>query len=229
MLNITESSNIKKFISYLEGINQIFKNSANNSEYTLHKETIYSFNKDRLTYIKATITYKKKDQFVKDYFKDLSLYINGIELYNFLKENKKNIKEIKETEDGLIIDTIIPELNYCIKKLVPKESNDILLYKQYKTEVIDNYIKGKEYIEYEVTDKEYEELTKLSFPKLFEIENIKLKVSRDVILGMKKASKLSFRIYETDREDVYIVNALLDNSGDKSNFISNNYFAILNY
>lgn len=240
MINITESKDVQKFISYLNKVNQIFKNSVkdkddpNNSCYSLHKNTIYSFNQTLIAQVKATIIYTKKEDNIKEWMEDLSLYIDGKELFAFVKENKKYINEIEETEEGLIIKTSLPEVEFVIKKLDSKTSNDIVRYKNFKNDVYNKYIKNKDCVaEYELTKEELINLTESKVPVLVKFDDYKIKLTKTTLLGLvnttKFTSTLKFILYKTDVEDVYIVNAHINNDGSTTKFESDNYFSILNY
>ena len=64
------------------------------SEYTIRQGKIYSFHEGLLSNVVAEIIYQKKEEFFKDEFNKLNLYISGIEYYTFMQSNKKYVTEI---------------------------------------------------------------------------------------------------------------------------------------
>ena len=191
MIHITDAKEVQNFISYLNKVNQIFKNCIKDKDnpqigqYSLHKNKVYSFNSEPIAKIKATLVYAKKEAVVEEYMKDLSLYIDGKEFFNFLSNNKKYINEIEEQEDGLHIKTSLPEVEFLIKKLDMKESNDIILYKKFKNEIYDKYIKDQEYIsEYTLSEDEVKNLIESDVPITLKFDDYRIKITKNTIYSI---------------------------------------------
>lgn len=244
---INDEKEVKVFVAFLNKLNQIFKTSVENktidefSCYSLTNGKIYSFNNTLLANIIATPIFVKKENFFEDNFKKLNLYINGKELYDFLKDNKSYINEFKETEEGdLLIKTSLPQVEYKIESLNSYLNKDIQLYKNFKNNAYKKYLYKKEpLISYKIDDDTITSILESDYPILIEIKSdnsldIKLRLTKKSLLALKKSttkvvSKLTLDIYQTDIDDIFIIDANIDNSNYSCKFTSRNFFSIINF
>ena len=84
-------------IKELNDINQIFKNSRENSKYYIHNGYIFSCPNEQDPY--PSYSLMKNDSIDKDW----SMIIDGDLLFKFLKDNKKIISEFKKDDNGKVV------------------------------------------------------------------------------------------------------------------------------
>lgn len=243
---LTEEKEVKAFLSFLNKINQVFKTSIEDKEseefscYSLTGGKIYSFHKSLLAKMIATPVFAKKEEFFKEGFNSLNLYINGKEFYDFLSEHKKYINGFEQTPEGnLLVKTSLPEVEYKIESLNRYFNKDIELFKTFKDRIYTKYISGKKPVtSYEVDKETVRLITKNEYPTLVTFntpddEVIRVKLTKKTLLGLKSTDKfttgLTLNAYKTSIDDIFVIVANVDNKGYSTKFESKNFFTIINY
>ena len=159
MKEITDEKNIKAFIKLLERINQLFKgrissyedNPERYSHYLINNGRVISMDETLISEAVTVIIYEKAEVNIQEDFNTLSLDVSGAGLYGFLKDNKKYVNKIVIDDEGLLIDTSIPELSYRIKK-PNKDNADLKRYNYSRKEGLLKYVKPNNLYESMVMD-----------------------------------------------------------------------------
>ena len=250
MLTITKEKDVKAFISFFDRINQQFKNrikdkdDPNLSEYTIRQGKIYSFNAKLLSHVVAEIIYQKKEEFFKEEFNKLNLYVSGLTYYGFMQTNKKFVNEIVLDEEGVLFKTSVPEVDLRIQ--VKDDTPDIKLYKEMRKEGMLQYtIPAKEFDSLELNDDIVMDILESDSPYVILVDEVKIRLTHKVLFGIsvktksktvnkekvttKITSKVKITLYETNTEDIYAVKVSINNEEMNSPMKIVNYFAVINY
>lgn len=165
-MNITDEKQIKKFLTVLNKINQEMKNVKSNNEYIIVKGVCIAYpspNTIDLGVTKLTISKPggKKDN-IDDYINLITASIDGIELANFIKENKKSVVEIVLNPTSIVF-KMDNDTFYSTKQLTKDNFN----FEKYK-EFISNVKKSEMKLlsQLDITDEIKERMSKSSFPFL---------------------------------------------------------------
>ena len=253
MKEITTEKDVKAFVKLLERINQLFKGRVNDYEDNPERYSHYLINNGRIISMDETlisdavtvILYEKNEVNIEDDFNTLSLDVNGVGLYSFLKDNKKYVNKIVIDDEGVQLVTSIPELEYRIKK--PEKNNaDLERYNQSRKEGLLKYIKPANLYETLTMDDDgVLEILNSNSAYIINVAEVNIRLTKKVIHGLKAktkskttkgvkttttiVSKMIVNVYETDSDGVYVVNIIVDNSQLPEPLKINNFFAIANY
>lgn len=145
---INDEKGIREYAKFIYELNQTFKNIYKdepnyNSSYFVVKGNILFYDYES---IPSLITAKINEEFFN--FKDMVYYVKSSKgLFNWFSENKKDIKEIKIDEKGIIISSSSSVIDLSLK------NDDVLKYNENK-KIINKYTDKLKY----PISKDYEDI-----------------------------------------------------------------------
>lgn len=247
---ITDAKEVTTFVNFFYKLNQTFKTCISSkthklcSKYTLYKGKIYSFNRDAIVNIISEPVYAKKELFFKEHFEQLCIYVTGLDFYTFCQDNKKHINEVVMNDNGLLFKTSLPEVELLIP--VIDKSNDIEFYKTLCKDGVLSYMKSEnEHTRAKLNADVIENILSTDSPTVVNVNDIKFRVTSKTLFGLNSKTKTKtvkkekvtetitsdtdIVIYKTDRENIYGVKVIIDNSEMTTPLKIVNCFAIINY
>ena len=238
-------SNKIEFNSYNNGNLSINKLETNGSMYWHKAAYLYDYvdssdfsvSNNIIHYIIEACKLIKKENKLDDLF-DM--------LIQFLKEDVEwGFTNVAVGVIIYIIPKCLPELSYRIKK-PNKDNADLKRYNYSRKEGLLKYVKPNNLYESMVMDDDgVLEILNSNSAYVINIAEVNIRLTKKVIHGLKaktkskttkgvkttitNVSKMIIDVYETDSEDVYVINITVDNSDLPEPLRINNFFAIANY
>jgi len=218
---ILKDDKAKAFATLLYNVNQDFKNTKNDSTYTIEGGVFYSFHQSNLVQLVGYANPNPKKGIADDDIHKLNGSVHGKDLFAFISKYKKNINKFVLKEGYFKIGTDIPEVSYKSGNI--KDSQDLVLYKTFDKDAIQKFDKVK--VKKTFNKEDIEKIKGSQYPILFNEKGIKLRLTFKLFIGLKVTTALSMKISKSKKKDLYLV----DITSGQKDYTSIGYFVINNY
>lgn len=186
---LKDEASLKEFFSYMNAINQDWKNFKDDSIYTVNKGKLYAMqnHSDGSVHHEADMILNKL-KFTQEFFNELDTIINGVELFRYIKDNKKFVTKVTNLNGTLIIKG---SNGTKFKSIKPDtvEVTDEDLYNQFMKRANNKKKPNKVKLENHVISKEIiDDIISKPFGDRYVInDKFKLYLSKSVLSSMKGA------------------------------------------
>ena len=192
-MKLTEPKEIAEFISYLNNINQDWKNFTDSSNYTIYRGNLIAMQTDVSSLVMnhyGTLDTSKL-KLTADFINEIRCVINGIDFFRFLATYKKSIESIELVNGKLQINSPFIFKTKSVHKSIDINRYNDFLNKLGDTEKTDMHLY--------LTKDEIDQIIKKPFGvKIMVADRVKLYLSKSVINPLKGAN-VSIDIYSINQ------------------------------